>query len=90
MRGLASHKENRIYMEGYGYINTDQTTAYKNFTPPGYSQYIILSQDVSPEEVEAQRLDLMPGFKFSWWFSGAEFTPDNKYKDYEMTKQFVR
>ena len=46
-------------------------------------------RDVSSEDVEAQMLDVMPGFKFSWWYSGEEVTPENKFKDDEMTKQFV-
>ncbi len=92
MTGLASGSEDTVYMDGLGNLDADQTTAYTNFTPPGgeYGRSMNLIRDVSSEEVESQRLDLMPGFRFSWWYSGAEVTPDNKYKDEEITKQFVR
>ena len=49
-----------------------------------------LSRDLTSEEVKTQKLDVMPGFRFSWWYLGTEVTPDNKYKDKEMTQQFVR
>ena len=72
-------------------VPDDQMTA--NFTPPGPDSYspfpyrsVKLSRDVSSEDVESQRLDVMPGFRFSWWYSGAEVTPDNRFKDEKMTK----
>ena len=49
-----------------------------------------LIRDVIYDDVETQNLDVTPGFRFTWWYSGAEVTPDNKHKDKEMTKQFVR
>ena len=87
MTGLASGSKDKMY--GLGDLDADQTTAYTNFTPTR-SRYMSLSRDVSSEEVETQKLNLMPGFRFSWWYSGAEFTPENKYKDYEITKELVR
>ena len=90
MTGLASGSEDRVKMEGLGYLDADQTTAYTNFTPPGLTKFIKLSRYVSSEDVETQRLNFMPGFRLTWWYSGAEVTPDNKYKEEEMTKQFVR
>ena len=73
-------------------LDADQTTAYTNFTPPGpgYLKSMSLSRDASSKDFETQKLKLMPGFRISWWYSGGEVTPDNKYKDEEMTKQFVR
>ena len=95
MTGLASNSKDKVRMAmgdglGLGNLDADQTTAYKNFTPSGNTKRMDLSRDVSSEDVEAQRLDLMPGFKFSWWYTGAEITPYNKFKDNEMNKQFVR
>ena len=66
------------------------TTAYTNYTSPDYYRYMWLTRVVSSEEVESQKLNMMPGFRFSWWYSGAEVTPDNKYKNTEITQQFVR
>ena len=73
-------------------IDADQSIAYRNFTPPEYSftRKFRLIRKVSFEDVEAQKLNLMPGFKFSWWYTGAEVTPESKYKDGEMEKEFVR
>ena len=92
MTGLASGSEDRIKLGRFWnkYLDADQTTAYTNFTPPVSREFMSLWRDVSLDDVETQKLDLMPGFKFTWWYSGAEVTPDNRYKDEEMTKQFVR
>ena len=92
MTGLAdgSQDQDTVDMKGLGVPDADRTTVYTNFTPPGYSRDMILSRDVSSEDVETQKLDVMPGFRLSWWYSGAEVTPDNNYKDEDMTKQFVR
>ncbi len=88
MTGLDSMDTANI--EGLGDLDADQKTAYTNFTPPIYFRSMSLYRRVSSEGVETQKLDVMPGFKFSWWYSGAEVTPDNRYNDDEITKQFVR
>ena len=68
-----------------------QRSMYKNFTPPeDVYRYMFLSRDVSVEDVEAQKLVVMPGFSFSWWYTGAKVIPENKYKDEEITQHFVR
>ena len=91
MTGLSSlGSTDRVKMNGH-FIADDQTTAYTNFTPPDL-QYkaIALIRDVSFEDVEAQKMDVMPGFRFSWWYTGEKVTPDKKYKDSTKTKQYVR
>ena len=88
MTGLPSGSKDEVYMDAY--LDAEQTTVYKNFTPPVFRRYMTLQRDVSYKDVETQKLDLMPGFRISWWYSGEEFTPDNKYKDNWMTKKFVR
>ena len=55
----------------------------------GYRQ-IKLTRDVSPEEVEKQRLGVMPGFRFVWWYSGKKVIPDIIYRNYKRTEPFVR
>ena len=49
-------------------------------------------RDVTSEDIELLQLDVMPGFRLSWWYTGAEVTPapDHKYKDEEITKHLVR
>ena len=85
----------RIIIRGLGNVATDITNAYKNFTPPGsnaweYQSDMTLVRVMSSEQVEKQRLDLMPGFRFSWWYTGAEVKPCNEYKDDDMNRHFVR
>ena len=83
-------------MSGLDILDDNQTNVYKNFTPPldindyrDYS-YIRLARVVSFEDVKSQKLDAMPGFRVSWWYTGAKVTPENKYRDDEKTKQLVR
>ena len=90
MTGLAQGSKDEISIGWKNDLDSDQTTVYKNFTPPVEYKYMRLERDVSSEDVETQKLDVMPGFRFSWWYSGAEVKPDNTYKDEEITKQFVR
>ena len=95
MTRLATFSRDRVYMEGLGVLDADQTTAYTNFTPPADwtdNKYMRLTRHVSSEDVETQNLNLMPGFRFSWWYTGVEVTPadDKLYKDTELTKLFVR
>ena len=74
-------------------INLDSniSVAFKNFTPPGTTWKVnTMSRDVSSSVVEKTKLALMPGFQFSWWYTGDEVTPERQYKDDTITKLFVR
>ena len=89
MTGLARESKDSIYMEGLAFLGANQTTAYTNFTPPGRDTIpMSLFRDVSPEDVETQKLDVMPGFRLTWWYTGVKVTPINKYN--EQNKYFVR
>ena len=88
MRGLAPGSKDRVEMN-FNDLDADETTTYKNFTPPRYN-YLRLLRDVSAEDINKQKLDMMPGFRFTWWYTGTKVTPDKKYKNEEITKQFVR
>ena len=91
MTGLGRESKDRITMEGLGNVYNYQTTAYKNFTPPKEARQVKLNRDVKvSEEIEKQKLDVMPGFILSWWYTGAEVTPERNYKDKKETKNFVR
>ena len=91
MTELESGSEDGVYMHGLRELDPDLTTAYINFTSPKSFDYkVILSRDVSSGDVVSQKLDLMPGFRFSWWYSGMEVTPDNRYRHLDIAKQFVR
>ena len=91
MKRLASGSKDMAFMEGLDdVLDVDQTIAYTNFTPPEYWKDMWLSRDVRSEEVDNQNMDVMPGFKFSWWYTGAKVTPENIFTDEWMNKQFVR
>ena len=90
MTGLDSHSMDAVYIEELAYLGADQTMAFTKYTPPVEFRVMFLSRVVSSGDVEKQRLDVMPGFRFSWWYSGGEVTPDENYKDEYMNKQFVR
>ena len=89
MAGLTRGSSDQFILDGHKY-NADQTTVYKNFTTYVESRYMILIRYVNSEDLKSQKLDAMPGFRFSWWYSGAEVTPEKKYKDKEINKQYVR
>ena len=89
MKGLPQGSKDTFDIN-YNDLDTDHTTTYTNFTPPHFNYNIRLLRDVSAEDVDKQKLDQMPGFRFSWWYTGAMVTPDDKYKNDELTKPFVR
>ena len=86
MRGLNIQEgsQDAVKIIGQNWILPDQTTVYVNFTPPGWSEALFYARDVSSEDVEQLMLDVMPGFKFSWWYTGAEVEPEMKNKDDKM------
>ena len=90
MTGLSGDSKDLVKMDVMGDLDADQTTAYTNLTPPVKYRDMYLRRVVSSEDVVTQKLDVMPGFRLSWWYTGAEVTPDSNYKEKEMTKQFVR
>ena len=92
MTGLLGSSKDTVRINGLGDLDADQTFAYTNFTPPGDRKYVELTRDLTSEDVEQSKLDVMPGLRFSWWYTGAELTPEpeRKYKDDDMTKHFVR
>ena len=62
----------------------------KNFTPPGGYTSMRLARRVTPQEVRKQKLDMMPGFKLTWHYSGMEVEPEAKYSNQSDTLAFVR
>ena len=86
-----SHSMDNFCMENTGGIaDATQKTVYQNFTAPSVWRYIELSRNVRSDEVENMKLDLTPGFRFKWWYTGAEVTSETIFKDDDINKQFVR
>ena len=70
------------------------TSNNTNFSPPGIYRYIIIKRDIH-NDVDLQKLgmDLMPGFKLSWWYTGRDMVnPDSYYSenDRELSDSFLR
>ncbi len=88
MKGLSSTSKESFEVD-LELLNDDQIVI-KNFTPPGHDRPISLVRDVGSEDVEQMKLDVMPGFKFSWWYTGDVFTPDTKFENKQYNKPFIR
>ena len=72
-------------------LDVDVTHVIKNFTPPEQYSYSVTSiRKVSREDVLKQKLQLMPGFRISWYYTGIATQPIFKYSDYGITPAFVR
>ena len=78
----------------YGWdLRADQAIAFKNFTPPGrYNNIELYRNGLSNKEVAKINMNLMPGFRFEWWYTGngEDLVPDAKYRYCERTNEFVR
>lgn len=52
-----------------------------NYTPPSSTaargiQYIATNRDVSDREIAEAKLNKMPGFRLSWYYTGMDYKPD--------------
>ena len=77
------------------YKIADFTHALLNYTPPTGGRYrssycIDLNRYVTIPDVRKQKLNLMPGFKLIWNYSGIKVKPEVKYANTHTTKAFVR
>ena len=50
--------------------HTYATKMNKSFSPPGWDTYIVLKRETTHEDLTAVDMELMPGFRFSWSFTG--------------------
>ena len=74
-------------------LDSEQTIAYKSFTilRSNDVKHVQYWRSVSSEDVEQQKLDVMPGFRLHWWYTrAAELVPDSFYQEEKLVKQFVR
>ena len=93
-RDIPSIDEMYSYAEGLFLtepINEEKTHLSLNFTPPSDREYkLILNREVTVTDIRKQNLDQMPGFRFSWHYTGMKVKPYAKYSKYSITKMFVR
>ena len=91
-------KETR--MESYSLresvIKVDEQHISRNYTPPGSmdvkSRLIQLQRGVTRSEILKQKMNVMPGFRLTWNFTGRKVdpVPEAKYSNEVDTKAFVR
>ena len=86
---------NYFYMSGSGSIDDDKVSIYKNFTPP-ISKYGTDNRGIDKRryskasEIVPLKMEMMPGFRFSWWYTGENLEPEPKFLDGSITKLFIR
>ena len=95
IEGLRDKDNNWFYMSVSGYIDANKINIYKNITPPirksGTDYRHIEQRSYSTaREIAALKMEMMPGFRFSWWYTGKNLEPETKYLDRSLTKLFIR
>ena len=78
-------------------LSAAMTTAKTNSTPPAKKRETSLRRSITNYDMKTIKLELMPGFRFSWWYTctgctgnDVEILPEPKYQDEGMTKNFQR
>ena len=93
MKDLSSgHDKTSVYNADEYNMNIVETshTSY-NHSPPTHDSFrLYLERDVIPADIMKQKLDQMPGFKVSWYYSGIEVEPEAKYQTDNRLMAFVR
>ena len=91
MTELTSSRFDRYFMEEVGYIDSEITIVSKNFTNPSAQRKLVrLWRYVGTSDLETMSLETMPGFIFSWWYTGGNINAEPKYSEYRMNKMFVK
>ena len=90
MKGLSTGRD-KLSWGCCAEINADITQTSKNHTPPGTStKELNFMRSVIHADVIEQTLQMMPGFKLSWHYSGMVVESLATYHDSHDTKAFVR
>ena len=90
MTGLSSASEDKFFMEGVGILESSKTSISAQFSPPGDSNLMTLTRNVSEEDLANLRMDVMPGFSLSWWYTGAPVTQVPVFRTHITTRLFVK
>ena len=68
-------------------FDTNNTISY---TPPDYAMHDFVIKRKIEEIEDLENMNFMPGFKLSWYYSGAVVTPEPVDDYYERNKKFMR
>ena len=69
-------RTNYAFMEGK--IDFDQNVVYKNFSPPmeDFSMEYFKQLTINNDVAISTKIDMMPGFTLSWWYTGEDVMPE--------------
>ena len=71
-----------FYFPGVGELADDENTAYSTFTTEdSYIETFTMDLDLENVDINDLEMDQMPGFNFSWWYTGGDIEPGNIYDD---------
>lgn len=70
----------------------DETTLNSTINQDVDGNYIKCSlyRGVYPRDAEKLKMEVMPGFKIRWWYTGAPVIPDPLFKNNVKNNQFIR
>ena len=90
-----SSPDQRTYILGFGDIDPKENVHKQNFTPPviytNRRSFGLARERMSADKINGLDLELMPGFKFKWHFTGdGEVKPDSDIYVGTRRKQFVK
>ena len=93
MKDFSSGNE-KLYVTSGGYIEANINSFDKKYNNPSKEEYTMsLQRKVTVHDVKKQKLNLMPGFQFKWYYSGMDVVPIDKYYNdpyNKITNTFVR
>ena len=69
--------DDEVY-EGLSIVDPDAKLVYKSFNPPTGTgkQVLDANREITDSEIADLNMNMMPGFQFSWYYTGIDFTPD--------------
>ena len=92
MEYLERTKTGKLGYDDLSVGNMTVETSHKsiNFPAPISNKQILLQRKVIPADVRKQKLHVMPGLRFNWYYSGTEVEPDATFYERSSTRAFVR
>ena len=87
MKDLSTGKE--VSYLGPRQLMSEETEIVKNYTPPEMGR-ILFFRKVSRDDIKVMNLELMPGMKVSWYYTGMEVEPKSYWFEDTNTMSFIR
>ena len=88
--GLSKTSQDNFGIHGISWAVTkeDNLELSFNFTQTRKDVGIVLTRKITSGDLLSNNLESMPGFNLSWWYTGAEVTPD-AYNSYMKANQTI-